>query len=122
MKQFKRDTERRKPRSSSRRSGDDEGKPFKRDSRRGSSRRPGFNREGPRGRFDRRDTRRSSRMEKHKVICDKCGKECEVPFKPTSSKPIYCSDCFKKEDNSSNELAEINKKLDKIMKALKIKD
>jgi CxxC-x17-CxxC domain-containing protein len=28
------------------------------------------------------------------ATCDKCGKECEVPFKPTSGKPVYCSDCF----------------------------
>lgn len=77
------------------------------------------------GRFDRRDSGRSSRIEMHEVICDKCGEKCEVPFKPTSSKPVYCSDCFKKEDGrskgrSSSGLDEVNKKLDKIMKALKI--
>jgi len=31
-----------------------------------------------------------------KAICSNCGKECEVPFKPTGSKPVYCSDCFEK--------------------------
>ncbi len=36
------------------------------------------------------------RREMHKAICDKCGKECEVPFKPTGGKPVYCSDCFDK--------------------------
>jgi len=30
----------------------------------------------------------------HQAICDKCGKPCEVPFKPTSGKPVYCSACF----------------------------
>lgn len=30
-----------------------------------------------------------------KAICSKCGKECEVPFKPTGSKPVYCRDCFR---------------------------
>ncbi len=30
----------------------------------------------------------------HKATCDKCSKKCEVPFKPTGSKPIFCSDCF----------------------------
>ncbi len=112
-----RDSGRRRVTSSSRDSG----------RREGSGRRPSFSREGTRGRFEKRDTKRSSRMEMHEVICDKCGKECEVPFKPTSSKPIFCSDCFKKEDgrstgNSSIDLTEINEKLDKIMKALKIKD
>jgi len=28
------------------------------------------------------------------AVCDKCGKPCEVPFKPTSGKPVYCSACF----------------------------
>ena len=29
-----------------------------------------------------------------KATCSNCGKECEVPFKPTGSKPVYCRDCF----------------------------
>ena len=33
-------------------------------------------------------------VEMHKAICDNCGKECEVPFRPTSGKPVYCSNCF----------------------------
>ena len=34
----------------------------------------------------------------HKAKCDKCGDQCEVPFKPTGSKPLFCRDCFKPED------------------------
>ncbi len=30
------------------------------------------------------------------ATCDNCGKPCEVPFKPTNGKPVYCSDCFEK--------------------------
>jgi CxxC-x17-CxxC domain-containing protein len=30
----------------------------------------------------------------HKTICSDCGKECEVPFKPNGSKPVFCRDCF----------------------------
>ena len=69
-----------------------------------------------------------------KVTCDSCGNECEVPFKPTSNKPVYCSDCFEKrskgssgrssgkrsDNHSSGDLDIINEKLNKIMKALKI--
>ena len=29
------------------------------------------------------------------AVCDECGKETEVPFQPTSGKPVYCSDCFR---------------------------
>ncbi|MFH1308118.1 MAG: CxxC-x17-CxxC domain-containing protein [archaeon] len=74
-----------------------------------------------------RDFRSSRRgpPEMHKVICDECGKKCEVPFKPTKGKPIYCNECFGKSDSSrgsasSEQLDKINVKLDKIMKALKI--
>jgi len=30
------------------------------------------------------------------AVCDECGKQTEVPFQPTSGKPLYCSDCFEK--------------------------
>ncbi len=34
--------------------------------------------------------------EMHKAVCSECGKECEVPFKPTEGKPVYCKECFMK--------------------------
>lgn len=46
-----------------------------------------------RPRFGDRGGRRGP-TEMHKAICDKCGKECEVPFRPTQGKPVYCSNCF----------------------------
>lgn len=30
----------------------------------------------------------------HKVTCDECGNACEVPFKPSSDKPVFCDSCF----------------------------
>ena len=27
------------------------------------------------------------------ATCSNCGKEAMVPFRPTSGKPVYCSDC-----------------------------
>ncbi len=35
-------------------------------------------------------------VEKTKVKCSDCGCECEVPFKPTEGRPVYCNDCFAK--------------------------
>ncbi|MFA5613608.1 MAG: CxxC-x17-CxxC domain-containing protein [Methanoculleus sp.] len=32
----------------------------------------------------------------HKAVCSDCGKECEVPFKPTEGRPVYCRDCLPK--------------------------
>lgn len=29
------------------------------------------------------------------ATCSKCGKECEVPFRPTGEKPVLCRDCFR---------------------------
>jgi CxxC-x17-CxxC domain-containing protein len=34
--------------------------------------------------------------EMHKAVCSECKKECEVPFKPTEGKPVYCKDCYQK--------------------------
>ncbi len=35
-------------------------------------------------------------QEMHKAVCADCGKECEVPFKPDGSRPVYCKDCYSK--------------------------
>ena len=43
---------------------------------------------GPRRDFGPRET--------HKAKCTECGNECEVPFKPTEGRDVFCSDCFKK--------------------------
>lgn len=62
------------------------------------------------GRFERgnrgysgggRSDRRHSTTTMYPAVCDKCGKDCRVPFKPSSDKPIYCSNCFEK-DGSRN--------------------
>ncbi len=35
---------------------------------------------------------------KHDAKCDGCGEMCQVPFIPNGSKPVYCRNCFKKDD------------------------
>jgi len=82
------------------------------------------------GRLNRSDSRNRNFNDKqmHKAVCDKCGKDCEVPFKPTSDKPIYCNECFGKGDNRQNtsgsshqsnkQLDIINSKLDQILEKL----
>jgi CxxC-x17-CxxC domain-containing protein len=30
----------------------------------------------------------------YKAVCADCGKECEVPFKPTAGKDVYCRECY----------------------------
>ena len=29
------------------------------------------------------------------VTCADCGNECQIPFVPTTDKPVYCNDCFR---------------------------
>ncbi len=43
-----------------------------------------------------RFSRDDSRNESTTVTCSDCGTECTVPFVPRSNKPVYCSDCFRK--------------------------
>lgn len=37
----------------------------------------------------------------HETSCDECGGRARVPFKPNGSKPVLCSDCFRKDDDAS---------------------
>lgn len=32
------------------------------------------------------------------AVCAKCNQSCEVPFKPISGRPVFCSNCFKTHD------------------------
>lgn len=34
------------------------------------------------------------------ATCAKCGKTCEVPFRPNGAKPVYCNDCFVRDDSA----------------------
>lgn len=92
----------------------------------------GGNRDGGRGRSFGGDR---ERPEMHDVVCDKCGKNCQVPFRPTGDKPVLCSDCFRQGDGgnsrgrfsprgsdkpsqtgiSQEQFSQLNAKLDKIL-------
>ena len=47
-------------------------------------------------RQDRFRSFNSGPREMHKAVCSECKQECEVPFKPTEGKPVYCRECFQK--------------------------
>lgn len=72
-----------------------------------------------RGRDDRGSRDRDRQM--YSVVCDSCGKPDRVPFKPSSDKPIYCSECFETKGGKSTtnvQMTEINEKLDRILAKL----
>ncbi len=86
----------------------------------------------------------NDRQEMHSATCANCGKQCEVPFRPTGGKPVFCRDCFQnnrgadsrrhergsfdrpqfnREDNQSKinyqaQFDELNVKIDKILSLL----
>ncbi len=37
---------------------------------------------------------RERTFQKFDAICSKCGKPCQVPFRPNGTRPVYCADCF----------------------------
>lgn len=41
----------------------------------------------------------------HQARCSNCGKDCEVPFKPTQGKPVFCKECFSKEAHGGDDRA-----------------
>jgi CxxC-x17-CxxC domain-containing protein len=34
------------------------------------------------------------RRELFDVVCDECGQQTQVPFRPSQDRPVYCRDCF----------------------------
>jgi len=66
------------------------------------------------------------------AVCDSCGADCQVPFRPSPGKPVYCDNCFSQDRRESSaparkdggELAEqikaLHAKMDKILKLLNI--
>lgn len=97
-----------------------------------------FNREGQNRNYN--DDRRHERQ-MFSAICANCGKSCQVPFKPSPDKPVYCDDCFakirgvsKQRENKvqdqrptvvssdfSGQLNSLNSKLDKVLSLLTAK-
>ena len=93
-----------------------------------------------RDRGDRRDRRDSDRREDKKrydAVCCECGKDFDLPFRPSPDRAVYCSDCFEgkkgenefsRGGNSSEEadfseyfeekFAELNAKLDAVVRLL----
>ena len=47
--------------------------------------------------------------EMFRAVCDDCGASCQVPFRPTGERPVYCRDCFQDaEDTPSRDFSPRN--------------
>ncbi len=79
--------------------------------------------------------RDSFKKQMYQTKCDDCGNRCEVPFRPSGDKPVYCNDCFGGNNKGNNKASEsfkeelegiedelylMNEKLDKALKLLNI--
>lgn len=95
---------------------------------------------GGRGGFGGGFDRDAGHREMFSAVCSNCGKDCQVPFRPSNGKPVYCSDCFEKMnggrensrrperdnfrspapsfDQNKAQIDAINAKLDKILNIL----
>jgi CxxC-x17-CxxC domain-containing protein len=57
---------------------------------------------GDRDSYGGRDSFSRGPREMHTTTCASCGKEAQVPFVPRGDKPVYCSDCFQQQRQSSS--------------------
>ncbi|MEK7512511.1 MAG: CxxC-x17-CxxC domain-containing protein [Patescibacteria group bacterium] len=64
---------------------------FKRDGKRPGG---GFSRKFSNNSFSDRD---EGRPAMHSATCSECGVSCELPFRPSGDRPVFCSDCFGKQ-------------------------
>lgn len=55
-----------------------------------------------RGGFRGGDRREGGRSTMHAATCSECGNACEVPFRPTGERPIFCSTCFGKQKSQES--------------------
>lgn len=46
------------------------------------------------GRFNNRSDSSRQQREMHSVTCSECGRQTEVPFRPSGDRPVYCRDCY----------------------------
>ncbi len=60
---------------------------------------------GPFGHSYRNDNRGHGRDFRERnlfqAVCADCGKACEIPFKPSTDRPVYCRECFSRRKQDS---------------------
>lgn len=66
----------------------------------------GKNRDSGRPNFGGRDfkgggNRDNGQTQMFSATCSNCRKQCEVPFRPSGEKPVYCRECFMKKRESA---------------------
>jgi len=69
----------------------------------GSNRREGaFGNDNAGNRFSNARSQSDKPTQLFSATCSECGKSCEVPFRPSGDKPVYCSNCFGKKNEGGS--------------------
>ncbi len=55
----------------------------------------------------------------YKVICADCKKDCEVPFKPSNGRAVYCKECFTKRKTNRNFIPKVEEKPREVLPIVK---
>ena len=66
--------------------------------RQGGFSRPSFGGAGGARKFSGGGRDFAGSTETFKATCSKCNKDCQVPFRPNGKKPVFCKDCFVRDD------------------------
>jgi CxxC-x17-CxxC domain-containing protein len=53
-----------------------------------------------------RSERSGEDRELFKATCSSCSKSCEVPFRPSGDKPVFCRECFANKDQGNDRSSE----------------
>jgi CxxC-x17-CxxC domain-containing protein len=77
---------------------------------RGGFKKPGFKKFN-----DRNDRGGEAPRQMHPATCSSCGARCEVPFRPSADKEVFCNNCFnaQKEQGSGNFAPKFDRGFDK---------
>ncbi len=62
---------------------------------------PNFNR-APQPQGQPQNQNRGNGKPMHQAVCADCRQNCEVPFKPSAERPVFCKDCFAKRKANGN--------------------
>ncbi len=64
----------------------------------------------PRPALQARPPENPQRRPTFRATCADCRKDCEVPFKPTGDRPVYCKECFARRKASGQPKNNVNPK------------
>ena len=55
------------------------------------------------------DDHKTGKMQ-YKAVCAECGQACGVPFKPSGGRPVFCSECFARQQGEGSSEPRFDKK------------